>query len=88
VAPVESARPFDIGRMAQNIMIVANTFGLASCPVTFQHQGRVREALGVPDDHEGPMAVVLGHPGPPAANPLRAPRLPLDDLVHWGRWGD
>jgi nitroreductase len=87
VVPADLGRLFDIGRMAQNVMIAANIFGLASCPVTFQHQDRVREALALPDDHEGPMAVVLGHPGPvPEANPLRAPRLPLDDLVHWGRW--
>lgn len=85
--PVEEGRPFDLGRMAQNLMVAATAAGLASCPVTFQHQDRVRTVLGLPDDMEAPHAITLGHPGPPApANPLRAPRIPIDELVHRERW--
>jgi nitroreductase len=85
--PVIEGRPFDLGRMAQNLMVSATAQGLATCPVTFQHQDRIRAVLGLPDDLEAPHAVTLGHPGPPpAANPLRAPRIPLDELVHRERW--
>lgn len=85
--PSEGGRLFDLGRMAQNLMVAANDAGLASCPVTFQHQDRVRAVLGLPADVEAPHAVTLGHPAPsPDANPLRAPRLPLDELVHRERW--
>lgn len=86
VAPVEGLRLFDLGRMAQNMMLAAHALGLASCPVTFHHQDRVRAVLGVPSDHEGPMAVVLGHPGPAAPTRVSAPRIALDELVHRGRW--
>lgn len=87
VVPIEGGRLFDIGRMAQNLMVAAHAAGLASCPVTFHHQDRVRDVLGVPTTHEGPMAVPLGHPAPePEGNPLRAPRLPLAELVHRERW--
>ena len=86
VVPVDLGRLFDIGRMAQNVMIAAHALGLASCPVTFHHQDRVREILGVPSDHEGPMAVTLGHPSPAPSRRPSAPRIPLDQLVHRGRW--
>jgi nitroreductase len=85
--PVEGGRLFDVGRMAQNLMVCATSLGLATCPVTFQHQDRVREVLGVPSDVEAHHAVTLGHPAPsPSDSPLRAPRIPLDDLVRRDRW--
>jgi nitroreductase len=86
VAPVEGGRLFDLGRMAQNVMIAAHALGLATCPVTFHHQDRLRAALGLPDDLEGPMGITLGHPGPLDANRPRAPRIPLAELVHREAW--
>lgn len=86
VAPVEEGRLFDLGRMAQNLMVAANDAGLATCPVTFHHQDRLRPVIGLPDDMEGPMAITLGRPGPSDTSRPRAPRLPLDELVHRERW--
>ena len=98
VVPLEGGRLFDVGRMAQNAMVAAHASGLASCPVTFQHQDRIRNLLGFPADHEGPMGIAVGWPGAPGrvtsklrnwalekASP-RAPRLPLETLVHRDRW--
>ena len=86
VAPVEGGRLFDLGRMAQNLMVAAHAEGLATCPVTFHHQDRLRTAIDLPDDLEGPMAITLGRPGPADPSRPRAPRVPLDDLVHRDRW--
>jgi nitroreductase len=86
VVPREGGKAFDIGRMAQNIMIAAKGLGLASCPVTFHHEDCVRELLGFPDDHEAPMGVGLGHPAPPKEKRTSAPRIPLEELVDWDRW--
>jgi nitroreductase len=86
VAPVEGGRLFDLGRMAQNLMVAANELGLATCPVTFHHQSRLRPVLGLPDDMEGPMGITLGRPGPVDATRPSASRLPLDELVHRERW--
>lgn len=89
VVPVDGGRLFDVGRMAQNAMIAANDIGLATCPVTFQHQDRIRKALGLPAEMEAPMGVTLGHPDTSASQQvprLSAPRIPLDDLVHRERW--
>jgi len=83
----DSARMFDVGRMAQNIMIVANAEGIASCPVTLQHQDRAREAAGLPDDWEMSMVITLGWPiADPPDSPLKRTRVPLDELVSYDRW--
>lgn len=86
VAPVEGGRLFDLGRMAQNLMLAAHALGLATCPVTFHHQDRVREAVGLPEELEGPMGITLGHPGPLDPSRPRAPRIPLEELVHRETW--
>lgn len=86
VAPVDGGRLFDLGRMAQNLMVAANALGLATCPVTFHHQNRLRPVLGLPDDMEGPMGITLGHPGTVDPSRTSAPRVPLEELVHRERW--
>jgi nitroreductase len=86
VVPKDANRPFDIGRMAQNVMVAAHSMGLASCPVTFHEQQCVHDRLGIPDEFEAPMGVGVGHPAPPAEERKSAPRIPLDELVAWGRW--
>lgn len=86
VVPKEGGRGFDIGRMAQNIMVAAHGMGLASCPVTFHDEDCVRRFLGFPEDHEAPIGVGVGHPAPPKEVRKSAPRIPLAELVDWGRW--
>jgi len=86
VVPKEGGKAFDIGRMAQNMMVAAHDLGLASCPVTFHHEKRVQEFLGFPENHEAPMGVGIGHPAPPEEKKKSAPRITLDELVDWGRW--
>lgn len=86
-SPVGSLRMFDVGRMAQNMMVAAHAEGLASCPVTLQHQDRARAAVDVPDDWDATMVVALGRPAPDAPEShLKRPRTPLDDLVRYDRW--
>ena len=86
VAPVEGGRLFDLGRMAQNLMLAAHDVGLATCPVTFHHQDRIRAVLDLPEEMEAPMGITLGHPAALDPNRPRAPRLPLQDLVHRETW--
>jgi nitroreductase len=53
---------FDIGRVAQNMMLAAAALGIASCPVTLHDEERAREVLGVPDDYRCRYAVAFGYP--------------------------
>ncbi len=87
VTPFDFDRPFDVGRMAQNIMIVAHSLGLATCPVTLHHEDTTREILGLPDDHHMIMVVTVGYPvagAPPS--PLKRVRVGSDELVHENAW--
>ncbi len=85
--PLESLRGFDVGRMAQNMMVAAHAEGLGSCPVTLQHQDKARTAVGLPDDWDMTMVVTLGWPVPDAPDsPLKRTRVPLDQLVRYDRW--
>jgi nitroreductase len=53
---------FDMGRVAQNLMLAAAARGVASCPITLHHEERARRVLDVPDDHGCRWAVAFGHP--------------------------
>ncbi|HEX3623604.1 MAG TPA: nitroreductase [Acidimicrobiales bacterium] len=86
VAPKDADRPFDHGRMAQNMMVTAHALGLGSCPVTFHDPACVAALLGIPDDYEAPMGIGLGHPAPAGPARQSSPRIPLDELVKQGRW--
>ena len=86
-SPLESRRMFDVGRMAQNMMVAAHAEGLASCPVTLHRQTAARSAVGLPDDWDMTMVVTLGWPAAVSrANPLRRTRVPLEELVRYDRW--
>jgi hypothetical protein len=56
--------------------------------VTFHHQDCVHELLGIPEDQEAPMGVGIGHPAPPQETRESSPRIPIEELVDWGRWRD
>lgn len=87
-SPVASLRMFDVGRMAQNMMIAAQGEGLASCPVTLQHQDRARAAAGLPEDWDMTMIITLGWPVADVPDSsLRRRRVPLDELVSYDRFG-
>ncbi len=85
--PIDSLRMFDVGRMAQNMMVAAHAEGLGSCPVTLQHQDKARAAAGLPDDWDMTMVVTLGWPVSDAPDsPLKRTRVALEELVRYDRW--
>jgi nitroreductase len=59
---------FDIGRVAQNIMLAADAIGVASCPVTLHNGAAAAQVLGVPEGASVRYAIALGYPtGEPPA---------------------
>jgi nitroreductase len=87
VVRLEGSRPFDAGRAAQNMMVAAHAMGVASCPVGIQHDDCAREALDLPANAVVAMAITFGYPRGGRAQGRGDRRLPLDELVHWERWG-
>ncbi len=80
------ARPFDAGRVGQNMMLAAWAEGIASCPVGIQDEECGRKALGAPAGYHVAMALTMGYPEPGTPLSRGERRLTMDDLVHWERW--
>ncbi|MGH8912723.1 MAG: nitroreductase family protein [Acidimicrobiia bacterium] len=77
---------FDIGRVAQNIMLAAKAIGVASCPITLHRDGDARTTLGVPEDRRCRYAIALGYRSDDAAPRQWGGRQPTANLVHRERY--
>ena len=87
VAIVSStANSFDVGRIAQNMMVAAWADGVISCPQGIQEQDIARKALGLPDEYTVGMCLAFGYPEANAEQRESRPRISMEETVHWGRW--
>lgn len=73
------------------ILQTATDAGLGSCfiGVPPDKDAAVREAFGIPDDHDPVGVITLGHRAGsehPSGSPRSRKRRPLEELVHRGRW--
>jgi nitroreductase len=80
---------FDLGRAAQNMVLVAWELGIGSVPATVYDHDLARQLLGFPEDHHCEYLLSFGYPADPSV--LRAPkqsggRKQLSDVVHYERW--
>ena len=78
---------FDLGRLAQTLMLAAAALGLGTCPVTFFPDANVARATaiaGLAPPWRVRTGIALGRPAPPAPRAVRPAiptgRLPLADL--------
>ncbi len=92
----DPAALFDAGRCAQNMMLAAWAFGVASCPATLHRAEEAKAFLGVPPDRVLAVALSLGYPHPRGRGPIERAALrilagrgrrPLSSLVSWERYG-
>jgi len=87
---------FDIGRVAQNMMLAAAALGIGSCPVTLHDEDRARQVLGVPDGHRCRYAIAFWYPDEKAEVAERKDRKSAgkggrkaaDEIVSEGRYRD
>ncbi len=86
VVRLGDSRPFDAGRVAQNMMVAARAEGVASCPVGIQHDDCAREVLGLPPEATVAMAITLGYPVPGTIGGRGEQRINLDEFVRWQSW--
>jgi nitroreductase len=85
VAPVSPAGA-SIYPAVQNLMLAARALGLGTCLTTLHraHEADVRQLLGVPDGTETMCLIPLGWPrGKFGAGP----RLPVEKVTYWDKWG-
>ena len=81
---------FDAGRAAQNMMLAAFEEGVGSCPAHLPEK-QLAELLGVPEDVGLDRVIGFGYVDPEFDRPPKSvarKRLPLEEIVHWGRWGE
>jgi nitroreductase len=82
---------FDIGRLAQNLMLAALARGIGSCPITLHNEECAAEVLELPAGHQARYAICLGYPDEEAERAQRASRemggrKTLDELVRRNRF--
>lgn len=82
---------WDMGRLAQNIMLAAAAVGVGSCPVTFHREDQAKTVLEVPSDHGSRFGITLGYPDEEAERAGRqrialSGRVSLEDLIHRESW--
>jgi nitroreductase len=82
---------WDLGRAAQNMVLLAWARGIGSAPATVYDHALCRRILGYPDDRRCEFILNFGHPQSSGAlsRPLRrGGRRPLGELVFNERWGE
>ena len=77
---------FDIGRLAQNLMLAANPLGVGSCPITFHRSGDASVVLGLPEGASCRYGIAFGYPGESHQPSRFGGRKPLDEFVHWNEY--
>jgi nitroreductase len=87
--PAERSTMWDLGRAAQNMILVAWGRGIGSAPATVYDHDLCRQILGYPDDQHCEYILSFGFPAD--ATDLRRPRRaggrrPLAEMVHHERW--
>jgi nitroreductase len=72
----------------QNLMLAARAHGIGA-PLTSLyagHEDEVRELLGLPDDAKTMGLIPLGYPA--QGRWAQPKRRPVDEVTHWGTWGE
>lgn len=80
---------WDVGRAAQNMVLLAWARGIGSAPATVYEHDLCREILRYPADQHCEYILSFGHPADPddLARPRRAGgRRPLAEIVHHETW--
>ena len=78
---------FDMGRMAQNIMLAADALGMATCPITLHSDQDAARILGLPPGWRCRYSIALGYPGPTAQPARFGGRKPLEEIIHHDSFG-
>jgi nitroreductase len=72
----------------QNLMLAARAHGIGATLTSLYagHEDEVRELLGLPEDAKTMGLIPLGYPA--RGRWAQPKRVPVDQITHWGRWGE
>ncbi len=92
----------DIGMAAENIMLTALEQGIGACPVMMFNEANIRQALGVPDEYDIGLVIVMGYPDEQPVTEVAStslsiyvddkgvrhvPKRQLEDIIHHNKMG-
>lgn len=80
----ESTALMDVSMAAQNMMLMAYSLGIGSCPIVSFNKTALKELLDVPEEVEPVLIISLGYP---EFWPKPPRRRPLVEVVHVERYG-
>jgi nitroreductase len=90
----------DIGMAVENIILVALEQGIGACPVLMFNEANLRRALGVPDEYDIALVIVMGYPDESPVTDVATtsltiyvddngvrhiPKRKLEDVIHHNR---
>ncbi|WP_457753641.1 nitroreductase family protein [Thermococcus sp.] len=74
----------DISMAAQNMMLIAYSMGIGSCPIVSFSKSALKELLDIPEHVEPVLILTFGYP---KFWPKPPKRRPLEEVVHVERFG-
>jgi nitroreductase len=82
------ARLVDIGIGLGYFVLVAHSFGLATCPIGLisAYEAEIKDLLNIPENKDVVIGVALGYPD--RESPVNKFKTPRDDLGSFARWID
>jgi nitroreductase len=89
-SPYPFSLVFDLGRVAQCLMLLAHADGVGSCVAVFGPNASVVAAgslVGIPPEWSAELAIGFGYPRPgPRTTLSPGGRVPAAELLHWERY--
>jgi len=80
----ENTALMDVSMAAQNMMLMAYSLGIGSCPIVSFNKTALKELLNIPEDVEPVLIISLGYP---EFWPKPPKRRPLEEVVHVEEYG-
>lgn len=80
---------FDLGQVAQSMMLAAWVLGIGSAHASVYDEARARELLAIPDGWRCDIILSFGYPADPdiiSRGKAQSARRPLTETVHEQRW--
>ncbi|UCH36125.1 MAG: nitroreductase family protein [Armatimonadota bacterium] len=76
---------YDVSAAIMCLLLALDSLGLGACWVGLFDEERVKELLGIPEPVHVAALIPIGYP---AEQPPPSPRLEVDEIAFWQRWGE